>query len=50
MASDAQFVPFARIDRGGIPESHHLGVAVLADAAGKVHARWGDPEVVTFPR
>ena len=50
MASDAQFVPFARIDRGGIPESHHLGVAVLADLAGKVHARWGDPEVVTFPR
>jgi L-asparaginase II len=50
MASDRQFVPFARVDRGGIPESHHVGVAVLADADGKVHARWGDPDVVTFPR
>jgi L-asparaginase II len=50
MTSHAQFVPFARIERGGIPESHHLGVAVVADATGKVHARWGDPDVVTFPR
>jgi L-asparaginase II len=50
MASHSQFVPFARIDRGGIPESYHLGVAVVADASGKVHAHWGDPDAVTFPR
>ena len=50
MASDGHFVPFARVERGGIPESHHLGVAVLADASGKVRARWGDPDAVTFPR
>jgi L-asparaginase II len=50
MASASQFVPFARIDRGGIPESYHLGVAALADAQGNIRAHWGDPDLVTFPR
>lgn len=44
------FVPFALIERDGIPESHHSGAAVLADSAGKVLAAWGDPDFVTFPR
>ena len=50
MAVAGSFVPFACIERGGIAESYHFGTAVLADAAGRVHARWGDPDVVTFPR
>lgn len=50
MTGASPFVPFAVIERGGIAESHHHGVAVLADASGRIVARWGDPDVVTFPR
>lgn len=44
------FVPMAEIRRGGILESIHHGVAVVADAAGRVLLSWGDPSFVTFPR
>ena len=44
------FVPMAEILRGGILESIHHGVAVVADAQGRVLLSWGDPSFVTFPR
>jgi L-asparaginase II len=44
------FVPFARMERGGIAESYHFGIAVLADATGRLHGVWGDADFVTFPR
>ncbi len=44
------FVPLAEIHRGGILESLHQGVAVVADAEGRVLLSWGDPSFVTFPR
>ena len=50
MTPARHFVPFACVERGGIAESYHFGVAVLADGAGRVQAAWGDPDFVTFPR
>ena len=50
MTGAGPFVPFACTERGGIAESHHYGVAVIADASGRRHASWGDPDFVTFPR
>jgi L-asparaginase II len=50
MAPASHFVPFARVERGGIAESFHFGVAVLADGAGRLRGAWGDPDFVTFPR
>ncbi len=44
------FVPLAETRRGGILESVHHGVAVVADAEGHVLQAWGDPGFVTFPR
>lgn len=44
------FVPLAEIHRGGILESLHHGVAVAADAEGRILLSWGDPSFVTFPR
>jgi L-asparaginase II len=44
------FVPLAEIRRGGILESLHHGVAVVADAEGRILQSWGDPDFVTFPR
>jgi len=44
------FVPIAEIRRGGILESQHHGVAVVADAEGRILLSWGDPSFVTFPR
>lgn len=44
------FVPMAEIRRGGITESLHHGIAVVADAEGRVLQAWGDPAFVTFPR
>lgn len=44
------FVPLAEIHRGGILESLHHGVAVVADAQGRTLLSWGDPSFVTFPR
>jgi L-asparaginase II len=44
------FVPFACMERGGIAESYHFGVAALADAKGGLQGVWGDADFVTFPR
>jgi L-asparaginase II len=44
------FVPLAEIHRGGHLESIHHGVAVVADAEGRILLSWGDPSFVTFPR
>jgi L-asparaginase II len=44
------FVPMAEVRRGGILESVHHGVAVVADADGRILQSWGDPSFVTFPR
>ncbi len=44
------FVPMAEVRRGGILESLHHGVAVVADADGRILQSWGDPSFVTFPR
>lgn len=44
------FVPLAEISRGGILESVHQGIAVVADAEGRILQSWGDPSFVTFPR
>jgi L-asparaginase II len=40
----------AEVRRGGILESLHHGVAVVADADGRILQSWGDPSFVTFPR
>jgi L-asparaginase II len=50
MSSSQHFVPFACMERGGVPESYHFGVGVLADSSGSLRAVWGDPGFVTFPR
>lgn len=44
------FVRLAETHRNGILESVHQGVAVIADAEGRVLQSWGDPSFVTFPR
>lgn len=44
------FVRLAEIHRGGILESVHQGIAVVADAEGRILQSWGDPSFVTFPR
>ncbi len=44
------FLPLAEIRRGGVVESLHHGVAVVADAQGRILQSWGDPHFVTFPR
>ncbi len=42
-------VPVAELWRGGLPESTHLGHAVICDSRGIVEA-WGNPAAVIFPR
>jgi L-asparaginase II len=44
------FVRLAEIRRGGVVESIHHGVAVVADEEGRLLHAWGDPDFVTFPR
>lgn len=44
------FVRLAEVWRGPAVESIHHGVAVVADAAGRIVQAWGDPGFVTFPR
>ncbi len=44
------FVRLAEVWRGPAVESVHHGVAVVADAAGRIVQAWGDPGFVTFPR
>jgi L-asparaginase II len=46
----AASIRLAEIWRGPVVESVHHGVAVVADAAGRVLHAWGDPDCVTFPR
>jgi len=36
--------------RGPFTESRHRGHVVVCDAAGRIHAAWGDPERVILPR
>ena len=38
------------VTRGALVESRHRGAAVVVDADGAVHARWGDVERTIFPR
>lgn len=49
-ASEAGLVRLTEIRRGPVVESVHHGVAVVADAEGRLLHRWGDPDLVTFPR
>ena len=42
--------PLIEVRRGGTVESVHRGVAVVADASGRLLHAWGDPDLVTFPR
>jgi L-asparaginase II len=44
------FARLAEVRRGGVVESLHHGVAVVADAEGRLLHSWGDPDFVTFPR
>jgi L-asparaginase II len=43
-------IPLVEVRRGGVTESLHHGVAVVADADGRLLHAWGDPDLVTFPR
>jgi len=43
-------VTLVELWRGGLPESHHRGHAVIVDDTGQIVAAWGDPNAVTFPR
>jgi len=45
-----QLEELAQVWRGDVIESRHLGVAVVANAAGEVIAGWGDPNLITYPR
>lgn len=38
------------VERDGVPESRHLGAAVLVDADGHVVEAWGDASRLIFPR
>lgn len=46
----AAAVRMVELWRGGLPESSHLGHAVICDAAGEIVESWGDPGAVIFPR
>ena len=43
-------VELAVVDRDGVPESRHLGAAVLVDADGRVIEALGDPSALIYPR
>lgn len=43
-------VELAVVERDGIPESRHLGAAVLVDADGRVIEQLGDPHALIYPR
>lgn len=40
----------AQLWRGGVPESHHHGHAVIVGANGDVREAWGNPGVEVYPR
>lgn len=46
----ASSVELAVVERDGVPESRHLGAAVLVDAAGRVIDSLGDPSRLFYPR
>ncbi len=48
--STSPFLPLLEYTRGGLVESLHAGALVVADAAGRVVAAWGDPHAVVFLR
>lgn len=48
--TNQQAVPLAQLWRGGLPESTHLGHAVICDARGEIVESWGNPAAVIFPR
>lgn len=43
-------VPMIALERADRVESLHAGHAVICDASGAIHAAWGDPGVVIYPR
>jgi L-asparaginase II len=43
-------VELAVVERDGVPESRHLGAAVLVDAGGRVIEALGDPSALIYPR
>lgn len=45
-----RFVPMGRATRGGATESWHAGAAAAVTPAGRLVARAGDPDLVTFLR
>ncbi len=46
----ASSVELALVERSGVPESRHLGAAVLVDAEGSVVRALGDPSALVYPR
>ncbi len=46
----ARAVPMVELTRGDRVESLHCGHAVICDAGGLIHAAWGDPGAVIWPR
>jgi L-asparaginase II len=48
--SAAGSVELAVVERDGVPESRHLGAAVLVDADGRVIDSLGDPAALFYPR
>ena len=44
------YQPVVELTRGTIVESIHHGAVAVADASGKLHAWWGDPQIVTYLR
>jgi len=42
--------PLVEIWRGDLCESLHFGHAVICDGRGEIHAQWGDPNAVIYPR
>jgi len=50
MNNNGDFKPVFELTRGGGQESLHFGAAAVVDAAGRLHAWVGDPDVSTFIR
>ncbi|MEM7442499.1 MAG: asparaginase [Pseudomonadota bacterium] len=48
--SNGQWQTLVEVTRGNMVESHHIGAAVVADAAGNVEVSWGDFEQPVYPR
>jgi L-asparaginase II len=48
--ADAADPLLVEVTRGPMAESLHRGAAVLADAGGRIHARWGEEGRLVYPR